>query len=69
MSQKHTVLKGAALLTAAGLAGRIIGFFYRIFLSRAIGDEGMLENCNFTFSKEYHAKCFRKMAPEAQPPM
>ena len=24
----------------------------------------MLENCNFTFSKEYHAKCFRKMAPE-----
>ncbi len=23
-------------------------------------DEGMLENCNFTFSKEYHAKCFRK---------
>ena len=31
-----------------------------------IKDEGMLENCNFTFSKEYHAKCFRKMAPEVR---
>lgn len=41
MPQKHTVLKGAALLTAAGLIGRIIGFFYRIFLSRAIGAEGL----------------------------
>lgn len=41
MLQKHTILKGAALLTAAGIAGRIIGFFYRIFLSRTIGAEGL----------------------------
>lgn len=41
MIQKQQVLKGAALLTAAGLAGRVIGFFYRIFLSRAIGAEGV----------------------------
>lgn len=41
MQQKHTVLRGAALLTAAGLIGRIIGFFYRIFLSRTIGAEGV----------------------------
>ena len=41
MPHKHTVLKGAALLTAAGLIGRIIGFFYRIFLSRVIGAEGL----------------------------
>lgn len=41
MTQKRTVLKGAILLTAAGFAGRIIGFFYRIFLSRAIGAEGV----------------------------
>ena len=31
-----------------------------------IKKEGMLENCNFTFSKEQHAKCFRKMAPEVK---
>ena len=41
MIQKRTVLSGAALLTAAGLIGRIIGFFYRIFLSRTIGAEGV----------------------------
>ncbi|MDO4345323.1 MAG: polysaccharide biosynthesis protein [Eubacteriales bacterium] len=41
MIQKKTVLQGAALLTAAGIAGRIIGFFYRIFLSRTIGAEGV----------------------------
>lgn len=41
MLQKNTVIKGAILLTAAGLIGRIIGFFYRIFLSRTIGAEGI----------------------------
>lgn len=41
MLQKNTVIKGAILLTAAGLIGRVIGFFYRIFLSRAIGAEGV----------------------------
>ena len=29
------------MLTAAGILTRIIGFFYRIFLSRQIGEEGM----------------------------
>ncbi len=37
----HPVLLGTALLTATGLASRIIGFFYRIFLSHTIGAEGM----------------------------
>lgn len=41
MSQKNVVLRGAFFLTAAGVAGRIIGFFYRIFLSRIIGAEGV----------------------------
>ena len=41
MPQKNTIIKGAILLTAAGLIGRVIGFFYRIFLSRAIGAEGV----------------------------
>lgn len=39
--KKHTLLAGAIALTAAGFASRILGFFYRIFLSRAIGAEGL----------------------------
>lgn len=41
MSEKHVILKGAFILTAVGFINRIIGFFYRIFLSQAIGAEGM----------------------------
>ena len=41
MKLKNPLIKGAILLTAAGLITRIIGFFYRIFLSRTIGAEGM----------------------------
>ena len=37
----HPVLLGTALLTATGLASRVIGFFYRIFLSHTIGAEGV----------------------------
>lgn len=39
--QKHIIIKGAIILTLAGFASRIIGFFYRIFLSYTIGAEGM----------------------------
>ncbi len=38
---KNPVISGALLLTAAGVLGKIIGFFYRIFLSRTIGAEGL----------------------------
>lgn len=41
MIQKHTILKGAFILTLAGFATRVIGFFYRIFLSRSFGEEGV----------------------------
>ena len=41
MDHKNTVLRGAFLLTAAGFLSRIMGFFYRIFLSRIIGAEGL----------------------------
>lgn len=41
MNQKHYLLKGTFLLTAAGAATRFLGFFYRIFLSRTIGAEGI----------------------------
>lgn len=38
---KNTLITGTLLLTFAGFLSRIIGFFYRIFLSRCIGAEGI----------------------------
>lgn len=38
---KNPVISGTLLLSFAGILGKIIGFFYRIFLSRAIGAEGL----------------------------
>lgn len=38
---KNPLITGTILLTAAGLLSRIIGFFYKIFLSRAIGAESL----------------------------
>ena len=39
--KKNALIRGTLLLTAAGLCSRLIGFFYRIFLSRMFGEEGM----------------------------
>lgn len=39
--KKNALFAGTLLLTAAGFFSRILGFFYRIFLSRAIGAEGL----------------------------
>ena len=41
MLQNHTLIKGTAILTIAGMLSRVIGFFYRIFLSQTIGAEGV----------------------------
>ncbi len=41
MSRKNTIIKGAFILTATGFATRFMGFFYRIFLSHAFGEEGV----------------------------
>ncbi len=38
---KHPILTGALILTVTGLSSRVIGFFYRIFLSRTIGAGGL----------------------------
>ncbi len=35
------LLSGTLILTATGLASRLIGFFYRIYLSRLFGEESM----------------------------
>ena len=34
---KNSIIKGTLILTAAGLLTRIIGFFYKIYLSGLIG--------------------------------
>lgn len=39
--RKRAFLSGTLLLTIAGFSCRILGFFYRIFLSRTIGAEGL----------------------------
>lgn len=41
MSKKRTIIVGTLVLTAAGFLSRVMGFFYRIFLSRAFGEEGV----------------------------
>lgn len=41
MSKKQAILRGTLILTIAGLISRILGFFYRIFLSRTFGAEGV----------------------------
>lgn len=38
---KKIFIRGTLLLTFSGLISRIIGFFYRIFLSRIIGAQGL----------------------------
>ncbi|MBR3811634.1 MAG: polysaccharide biosynthesis protein [Agathobacter sp.] len=39
--KKHPLILGTILLTGSGLISRILGFFYRIFLSQAIGSSGL----------------------------
>lgn len=39
--KKRAFLAGTLLLTGTGFACRVLGFFYRIFLSRTIGAEGL----------------------------
>ena len=38
---KKSIIRGAVILTAANLITRIMGFFYRVYMSDAIGSEGM----------------------------
>lgn len=39
--QRHPLIIGTFILTAAGVITRLIGFLYRIYLSRQFGEEGM----------------------------
>lgn len=39
--KRHPLITGTIILTLTGFVSRIIGFFYRIYLSRLFGEEGM----------------------------
>lgn len=41
MKRNNPFIKGTIILTLTGLVSRVIGFFYRIYLSRLFGEEGM----------------------------
>ncbi len=41
MFHRSKLLKGTLILTATGLVTRVMGFFYRIFMSHAFGEEGV----------------------------
>ena len=40
-SKTHPLIAGTLVLTGTGLLSRLIGFFYRIYLARLFGEEGM----------------------------
>lgn len=40
-AKRHPLIMGTFILTATGIVSRLIGFFYRIYLSRLFGEEGM----------------------------
>lgn len=41
IEKSHPLIFGTLILTVTGLVSRMIGFFYRIYLSRLFGEEGM----------------------------
>lgn len=41
ITSRHPIITGTLILTITGFISRIIGFFYRIYLSRLFGEEGM----------------------------
>lgn len=40
-AKRHPLIMGTMVLTITGLISRIIGFYYRIYLTRLFGEEGM----------------------------
>lgn len=58
MKRFHPVILGTILLTLSGILCRSIGFFYRIFLSNTIGEEGMgLYQLSFSAAAIFTALC------------
>ena len=62
-------VKGTLLLTGAGLFCRVLGFFYRIYMSRTIGAEGLgLYNMIHPLFSIAFAVCAGSICPSTLPP-
>ena len=62
-------VKGTLLLTGAGLFCRVLGFFYRIYMSRTIGAEGLgLYNMIHPLFSIAFAVSSRRLCPSTLPP-
>jgi len=58
MFRKNSIVKGAFILTMAGFLSRLLGFFYRIFLSHTLGSAGLgLYQLIFPVSSFCYALC------------
>jgi stage V sporulation protein B len=57
--RKHSALAtGAFVLAAGGMLTRLLGFFYRVFLSRTMGEEGLgIYQLSFTVAGFCYALC------------
>ena len=72
MSRAHTLIKGTLILTMTGLTTRMMGFFYRIFLSHAFGEEGvglyvaglMAEGTTEIFNVEHIDRGYEEIGPK-----
>ena len=52
-AKRHPLIFGTIILTATGLITRVIGFFYRIYLSRLFGEEGTVSYTHLTLPTIY----------------
>ena len=65
MSQKHFLLKGTFILTVVGILTRVMGFFYRIFLSRSFPAEeiGLYQLIFPVYTLAYARRLWRAWLP------
>ena len=72
-AKRHPLIFGTLILTITGLIPRIIGFFYRIYLSRLFGEEGMgiyqLLSPALSLSFSLTAAGYRPPSPNSLPPI
>lgn len=64
-AKRHPLIFGTIILTATGLITRVIGFFYRIYLSRLFGEEGM---GIYQLLSPHYPYLFPLQPPDIRPP-
>ena len=70
-AKRHPLIFGTLILTITGLITRIIGFFYRIYLSRLFGEEGMgiYQLLSPALSLSFSLTATRPPSPNSLPPI